>query len=95
MTRISAAPMPRVVTAGVPRRTPLATIGGLVSNGMAFLFTVMAARPSAASATVLGRTDNGRNTWRMKGTSITYGAWQENLPSGTPATGQAETEASQ
>ena len=47
--------------------------------------------PSAASATVLGRTDNGRNTWRLKGTSITYGAWQDNLPSGAPATGLAES----
>jgi superfamily II DNA or RNA helicase/SOS-response transcriptional repressor LexA len=51
--------------------------------------------PSAASATVLGRTDNGRNTWRMKGTSITYGAWQDNLPSGKPATGVVETDTSQ
>jgi hypothetical protein len=47
--------------------------------------------PSAASATVLGRTDNGRNTWRMKGTSITYGAWQENLPSGSSVTGHTES----
>ena len=46
--------------------------------------------PSAASATVLGRTDNGRNTWRLKGTSITYAAWQDNLPKGQPATGRAE-----
>lgn len=46
--------------------------------------------PSAASATVLGRTDNGRNTWRLKGTSITYAAWQDNLPSSQPATGRAE-----
>ena len=30
-----------MVTAGVPSRMPLATIGGLVSNGIAFLFTVM------------------------------------------------------
>lgn len=46
--------------------------------------------PSAASATVLGRTDNGRNTWRLKGTSITYAAWQDNLPKSQPATGRAE-----
>jgi hypothetical protein len=46
--------------------------------------------PSAASATVLGRTDNGRNTWRLKGTSITYAAWQENLPGSQPATGRSE-----
>ena len=42
--------MPRVVTAGVPMRMPLATIGGFLSNGMAFLLTVMPARPSACSA---------------------------------------------
>ena len=46
--------------------------------------------PSAASATVLGRTDNGRNTWRLKGSSITYAAWQDNLPSSQPATGRLE-----
>jgi hypothetical protein len=62
------------------------------SEGPWLVFTrdVAFKSPSAASATVLGRTDNGRNTWRMKGTSITYGAWQDNLPSGTPATGLAE-----
>lgn len=46
--------------------------------------------PSAASATVLGRTDNGRNTWRLKGTSITYAAWQDNLPGSQPVTGRSE-----
>lgn len=46
--------------------------------------------PSAASATVLARTDNGRNSWRLKGTSVTYAAWQENLPANQPATGLQE-----
>lgn len=46
--------------------------------------------PSAASATVLGRTDNGRNTWRLKGTSITYAAWQDNLPDSQQTTGRSE-----
>lgn len=46
--------------------------------------------PSAASATVLARTDNGRLTWRLKGTSITYAAWQENLPTNSPASGRKE-----
>lgn len=46
--------------------------------------------PSAASATVLGRTDNGRNTWRLKGSSITYAAWQDNLPANRPTSGRAE-----
>ena len=44
--------MPRLVTAGVPIRMPLATIGGFWSNGMAFLLTVIPALPSAASATL-------------------------------------------
>ncbi|MFY3386714.1 DUF4357 domain-containing protein [Paracidovorax sp. MALMAid1276] len=47
--------------------------------------------PSAASATVLGRTDNGRNTWRLKGSAITYAAWQDNLPTSQPATGRSES----
>lgn len=46
--------------------------------------------PSAASATVLARTDNGRNTWRLKGSSVTYAAWQDNLPVNQPATGRTE-----
>lgn len=46
--------------------------------------------PSAASATVLGRPDNGRASWRLQGTSITYAAWQDNLPEGQPASGRSE-----
>lgn len=46
--------------------------------------------PSAASATVLGRPDNGRTSWRLSGTSITYAAWQDNLPEGQPASGRSE-----
>ena len=52
MVSISGSRMPRVVTAGVPTRMPLATIGGFWSNGIAFLLTVMPALPSAASATL-------------------------------------------
>jgi hypothetical protein len=44
--------MPRVVSAGVPMRMPLGFSGGLVSNGIAFLFTVMPASPSAFSASL-------------------------------------------
>lgn len=33
--------------------------------------------PSAASAVVLGRPDNGRLSWRLKGTDKTYAQWQE------------------
>jgi len=46
--------------------------------------------PSAASATILGRTDNGRITWRLKGTTITYAAWQDNLPGNQAASGRSE-----
>lgn len=46
--------------------------------------------PSAASATVLGRPDNGRASWRLQGTSITYAAWQDNLPEGQSASGRRE-----
>ncbi|MFV1850396.1 MAG: GIY-YIG nuclease family protein [Thalassospira sp.] len=32
--------------------------------------------PSAASATIFGRPDNGRTTWRVAGTNKTYADWQ-------------------
>ena len=48
MISISASRIPRVVTAGVPTRMPLATIGGFWSNGIAFLLTVIPALPSAS-----------------------------------------------
>lgn len=31
--------------------------------------------PSAASATILNRNDNGRNSWKVPGTGQTYGQW--------------------
>lgn len=37
------------------------------------------ASPSAASAVILGRNDNGRTSWRIKGNGITYAEWQEQL----------------
>lgn len=59
-------------------------------NTLVFTRDVKFKSPSAASATVLARTDNGRNSWRLKGTSVTYAAWQANLPANQPATGRAE-----
>ena len=47
MTLISASLMPRVVSAGVPTRIPDGLSGGLVSQGMDFLLTVIPALPSA------------------------------------------------
>jgi hypothetical protein len=32
--------------------------------------------PSAASAVIVGRADNGRTSWRLKGTNKTYADWQ-------------------
>ena len=65
---------------------------GLSTDSKILVFTrdVDFRSPSAASATVLARTDNGRNTWRLKGSSVTYAAWQDNLPVNQPATGRAE-----
>ena len=75
-------------------REDLKASGDLVSSpdGVHLVFAkdVAFKSPSAASATVLGRTDNGRTSWRLKGTSITYAAWQDNLPAGQPATGRGE-----
>jgi hypothetical protein len=64
----------------------------LSKDGAHLLFTTDTSfkSPSAASATVLGRTDNGRNTWRVKGTSITYAAWQSTLLENQSATGRSE-----
>lgn len=48
--------------------------------------------PSAASATILGRPDNGRTSWVLKGTGYTYADWQKGLPAGTAVTGNSDSE---
>ncbi len=66
MTSISPESMPRVVTAGVPMRTPEATSGGFWSNGMVFLLAVMPALSNASSASLPVRPDaatSSRKTW--------------------------------
>lgn len=73
---------------------------GLVQSGalgatpdgscLQFLRDITFKSPSAASATVLGRPDNGRLSWRMEGSSITYAAWQASLSSDVSASGRAE-----
>jgi hypothetical protein len=55
MAAISGSFMPRVVTAGVPRRMPLAWNGERVSKGMVFLLTVMPASSSADLAFLAGQ----------------------------------------
>ncbi|MGH1449662.1 MAG: DUF4357 domain-containing protein [Pseudomonadaceae bacterium] len=44
--------------------------------------------PSAASAVILGRADNGRTSWRLKGTTIDYGTWLNSQSLERPATGR-------
>ena len=51
----------------VPPGQPLATL----TEDYAF------SSPSAASAVILGRHDNGRMSWKLQGTQTTYAAWQE------------------
>ena len=34
--------------------------------------------PSEASAVILGRPDNGRRTWKLAGSDVSYGDWQSN-----------------
>jgi len=48
--------------------------------------------PSAASASILGRPDNGRISWLLKGTSHTYAEWQQGLPAGAVVTGNLDSE---
>lgn len=76
-------------------REDLRNSGALIPAGdsthLVFAKDVDFKSPSAASATVLGRPDNGRNTWRLKGTSITYAAWQDNLPQSQKVSGRGES----
>ncbi|ALJ36895.1 GIY-YIG nuclease family protein [Azospirillum brasilense] len=46
--------------------------------------------PSAASAVILDRNDNGRTTWRVKGTSKTYSQWQQERIDAVDPTGSEE-----
>jgi len=45
-------------------------------TGMRFAHDQVFASPSAAAAVVLGRSANGRTDWKVKGSRLTYGAWQ-------------------
>jgi hypothetical protein len=91
--------MARAVWSGKPTsysqlHADLVADGSLVMSpdGPWRIFTrdVQFTSPSAASAVVLGRPDNGRTSWRLVGTSITYAAWQESLPQGRETSGDAE-----
>lgn len=51
--------------------------------------------PSAASATIFGRPDNGRTSWLLSGSSHTYADWQADLLAGTEVTGNRDSEVKQ
>ncbi len=69
-------------------RISLLASGGLVpsADGTHLIFAEDAnfSSPSAASAVVVGRADNGRNSWRIRGSTITYGAWKDNQTASAP-----------
>ncbi len=51
-----------------------------------FVEDVEFSSPSAASAVILGRPDNGRMSWVVPATGLTYGEWKDGAKSGpTPA----------
>ena len=55
---------------------------GILSIGSAEDYAVFTedtpfSSPSAASAIIFGRADNGRTSWRVKGKNKTYAEWQE------------------
>jgi len=60
-------------------RDRLKTDGTLMADREYFKFTRNTSfrSPSAASAVILDRNDNGRTSWCVKGTRTTYADWQE------------------
>ena len=67
-------------------REEIVATGGLVSRmdgTLEFARDVAFNSPSAASAIVLGRPDNGRVSWIVAGTGQTYAEWEDDLPAGS------------
>ena len=62
-SRKSSSSKPRIVQAGVPIRTPDATVGGRSSNGTVLRFTVMSTSASRSSASLPVHSDARRSTW--------------------------------
>lgn len=61
------------------RHMQLAKSGKLVAGEgklLRFAEDVAFRSPSAASAVILGRTDNGRTSWKIAGSNTSYGDWQ-------------------
>jgi len=49
------------------------------ANGKASVFTdnLAFSSPSSAAAVIAGRAANGRKSWKVAGSGLTYGAWQD------------------
>jgi len=47
------------------------------SDNAVFTEDAFFSSPSAASAVIFGRADNGRRSWRVEGKNKTYAEWQE------------------
>lgn len=61
------------------RHTQLMKARKLISGDgehLRFVEDVAFRSPSAASAVILGRPDNGRLSWKLNGSSMSYGDWQ-------------------
>ncbi|MGW4243282.1 DUF4357 domain-containing protein [Nocardia sp. NPDC004722] len=64
-----------------PLRKQLEDLGviALISDGRFAVFTrdYVFRAPSAAAAMIVGRPTNGHLDWKVRGTGVTYGAWQD------------------
>lgn len=61
------------------RHTQLVKTGKLITGDgghLRFVEDVAFRSPSAASAVILGRPDNGRLSWKLDGSNTSYGDWQ-------------------
>jgi hypothetical protein len=66
-------------------RQALEEEGALVPDGkgaLVFARNTAFSSPSAASAVIFGRPDNGRTSWMLKGTELSYADWLESALSG-------------
>lgn len=68
--------------------------GVLVADGSAHLMfsdDYAFSSPSAAAAVVCGRSANGRISWLVEGSDVTYAAWQDQQLNATAVTPESET----
>jgi hypothetical protein len=64
------------------------TIAPIADGSLRFTHDQVFASPSAAGAVIVGRSANGRTIWKVQGTAMNYGKWQNQgieEPAGPPA----------